>query len=175
MSDENTTNNPSQNEESKNSPIQQQAVSKNKVISSLIWKFLERGGVQGVQFVLSIILARLVTPEDYGVIAILLVFIQIATVFIQSGFNTALIQKKESDDLDFSSIFYLSLFVAGVLYVILFFASPFVARFYKSETLTQLLRVISLTLFLELLIVFRMPMFPKQCSFVDSFLVVWEL
>lgn len=147
MSDENTTNNPSQNEEPKSSPIQQQAVSKNKVISSLIWKFLERGGVQGVQFVLSIILARLVTPEDYGVIAILLVFIQIATVFIQSGFNTALIQKKESDDLDFSSIFYLSLFVAGILYVILFFASPFVAKFYKSETLTQLLRVISLTLF----------------------------
>ena len=127
--------------------IQQQAVSKNKVISSLIWKFLERGGVQGVQFVLSIILARLVSPEDYGVIALLLVFIQIATVFIQSGFNTALIQKKESDDLDFSSIFYLSLFVAAILYVILFFGAPLVARFYKSESLTKLLRVISLTLF----------------------------
>lgn len=147
MSDENTTNNSSQNEEPKSSPIQQQAVSKNKVISSLIWKFLERGGVQGVQFVLSIILARLVTPEDYGVIAILLVFIQIATVFIQSGFNTALIQKKESDDLDFSSIFYLSFFVAGILYVLLFFASPFVAKFYQSELLIKLLRVISLTLF----------------------------
>lgn len=134
-------------DEKKSSVIQQEKVSKNKVISSLIWKFLERGGVQGVQFVLSIILARLVTPEDYGVIAILLVFIQIATVFIQSGFNTALIQKKESDDLDFSSIFYLSLFVAGILYVGLFFSSPFVARFYKSESLTKLLRVISLTLF----------------------------
>lgn len=135
------------NKEQMSNTIQQQPVSKNKVISSLIWKFLERGGVQGVQFVLSIILARLVTPEDYGVIAILLVFIQIATVFIQSGFNTALIQKKESDDLDFSSIFYLSLFVAGILYVILFFASPFVAGFYKSDELTKLLRVISLTLF----------------------------
>ena len=146
MSDDNTTTT-TENEEQKSSPIQQQPVSKNKVISSLIWKFLERGGVQGVQFVLSIILARLVTPEDYGVIAILLVFIQIATVFIQSGFNTALIQKKESDDLDFSSIFYLSIVVAGILYVILFFTSPFVAKFYKSESLTKLLRVISLTLF----------------------------
>lgn len=133
--------------EKKSSVIQQEKVSKNKVISSLIWKFLERGGVQGVQFVLSIILARLVTPEDYGVIAILLVFIQIATVFIQSGFNTALIQKKDSDDLDFSSIFYLSFFVAGILYVLLFFTAPFVANFYKSELLTKLLRVISLTLF----------------------------
>lgn len=127
--------------------IQQQSVSKNKVISSLIWKFLERGGVQGVQFVLSIILARLVTLEDYGIIALLLVFIQIATVFIQSGFNTALIQKKDADDLDFSSIFYLSFFVSGIVYVFLFFGAPFVAKFYKSESLTKLLRVISLTLF----------------------------
>ena len=135
-------------EKSENSNvILQQAVSKNKVISSLIWKFLERGGVQGVQFVLSIILARLVSPEDYGVIAILLVFVQIATVFIQSGFNTALIQKKESDDLDFSSIFYLSFFVAAILYVILFFGAPLAASFYKIEELTKLLRVISLTLF----------------------------
>lgn len=138
MSEENTEN---------SNVIQQEAVSKNKVISSLIWKFLERGGVQGVQFVLSIILARLVTMEDYGVIALLLVFIQIATVFIQSGFNTALIQKKESDELDFSSIFYLSLIVAAILYVLLYFGAPLVAGFYKSESLTKLLRVISLTLF----------------------------
>ena len=135
------------NSNNDNSPIAQQQVSKNKVISSLIWKFLERGGVQGVQFVLSIILARLVSPEDYGVLAILLVFIQIATVFIQSGFNTALIQKKESDELDFSSIFYLSLAVALLLYILLFFGAPFVAKFYKSDTLTKLLRILSLTLF----------------------------
>ena len=83
--------------------MEEKKVSKNIVISSLIWKFLERGGVQGVQFILSIVLARLISPEDYGVIALILVFIQIATVFIQSGFNTALIQKNESDDTDFSS------------------------------------------------------------------------
>ena len=76
-------------------------INKNTVISSLIWKFLERGGVQGVQFILSIVLARLVSPDDYGVIALILVFIQIATVFIQSGFNTALIQKKESEIINF--------------------------------------------------------------------------
>lgn len=122
-------------------------VNKNTVISSLIWKFLERGGVQGVQFILSIVLARLVSPDDYGVIALILVFIQIATVFIQSGFNTALIQKKDSDDTDFSSIFYLSLFVALLCYVVLFFAAPFIANFYKQEILTPVIRVISLTLF----------------------------
>lgn len=122
-------------------------ITKKTVVSSLIWKFLERGGVQGIQFVLSIILARLVTPSDYGVIAILLVFIQIANVFIQSGFNTALIQKKDSDDIDFSSIFYLSLVIAAIIYVLFFFTAPLVSVFYKQETLTLFLRVISLTLF----------------------------
>ncbi|MBQ0050672.1 MAG: lipopolysaccharide biosynthesis protein, partial [Treponema sp.] len=124
-----------------------QTISKNTVLSSLIWKFLERGGVQGVQFVLSIVLARLVSPDDYGVIALILVFIQIANVFIQSGFNTALIQKKDSDDLDFSSVFYLSLAVSLVFYMTLFFASPFVAIFYDKPVLTSLLRVLSITFF----------------------------
>ena len=123
-------------------------ISKNTVISSLIWKFLERCGVQGVQFVLSIILARLVSPEDYGVIALILVFVQIATVFIQNGFNTALIQKKDSDEVDFSSIFYLSLFVAFLCYIALFFLAPVIANFYKQDILTPLIRTISLTLFL---------------------------
>lgn len=122
-------------------------ISKKNVLTSLIWKFLERGVVQGMQFILSIILARIVTPSDYGMIAILLVFIQIANVFIQSGFNTALIQKKDSDDLDFSSIFYLSIFVAVVIYIILFCIAPFVARFYSQPLLKSLLRVISLSLF----------------------------
>lgn len=122
-------------------------VNKKKVISSLIWKFLERGGVQGVQFVLSIVLARLVSPSDYGMVAILLVFIQIANVFIQSGFNTALIQKKDADELDFSSVFYLSLVVAFLLYFFLFFVSPFIAEYYSQPSLTPLLRVISISLF----------------------------
>ena len=122
-------------------------ISKNTVISSLIWKFLERGGVQGVQFILSIVLARLVSPDDYGVIALILVFIQIATVFIQSGFNTALIQKKESDEVDFSSIFFLSLFVAFICYILLYNFAPFIAKFYKQEILTPVIRVIAFTLF----------------------------
>ena len=78
---------------------------KDKVISSLIWKFLEKSGTQGIQFILQIILARLLLPEDYGVVAIVTVFITIANVFVQSGFNTALIQKKTVDDTDYSSVF----------------------------------------------------------------------
>jgi len=123
------------------------SITKRKVISSLIWKFLERGGVQGVQFILSVILARLVSPSDYGIIALLLVFVQIANVFIQTGFSAALVQKKESDDLDFSSVFFMSLFVATILYIILFFIAPLVAKFYDYPNLTILLRVIAITLF----------------------------
>ena len=100
-----------------------------------------------MQFVLSIILARLVTPDDYGVIALILVFTQIAGVFVQSGFNTALIQKKDSDETDFSSIFYFSLFVALICYGILFFAAPYIAEFYSKGILSPVIRLISFTLF----------------------------
>ena len=103
---------------------------KEKVIYSLVWKFLERGGVQGVQFVLQIILARLLTPNDYGIIAIIAIFITLANVFVQNGFNTALVQNKDADERDFSSVFYLSMVVATVLYIVLFFTAPLIAKFF---------------------------------------------
>jgi len=120
---------------------------KTKVLSSLIWKFMERGGSQGIQFIVQIILARLLLPSDYGAVALIFVFIIIANVFVQSGLNTALIQKKDADDTDFSSVFYLSLSVAAVMYAILFFAAPGIAAFYNSAQLTVVLRVVSVTLF----------------------------
>ncbi|WP_124041644.1 lipopolysaccharide biosynthesis protein [Clostridium perfringens] len=121
---------------------------KSQVINSLVWKLLERSGVQGVQFILQIILARLLTPTDYGIIAIIAIFITIANVFVQSGFNTALIQNKHANEKDFSSVFYLSIGVALILYIILFFSAPFIARFYGIMQLTQVIRILSLTLFL---------------------------
>lgn len=127
--------------------MEENKITKNKVVSSMIWKFLERSGAQFVQFFLSIILARLVTPEDYGVIALILVFTQISNVFISSGFGTALIQKKDSDELDFSSVFYLSLFVAFVCYFILFFLAPTIAKFYNNELLIGYIRVVAISLF----------------------------
>lgn len=121
--------------------------SKSNVISSLIWKLMERGGTQGVQFVISIILARLLLPEDYGVVSLVTIFIALATVFVQSGFNTALIQKKEADETDFSTVFYLSLFIAVLLYVVLFFTAPLIASFYNMPSLVGIVRVLSITLF----------------------------
>lgn len=118
-----------------------------RVISSLLWKLFERGGAQGIQFVLQIILARLLMPEDYGIVALIMVFILIANVFIQSGFKMALIQKKNTDETDFSSVLYLSLSLSCLLYMILFFAAPYIALFYEEMQLTPLLRVLSIILF----------------------------
>lgn len=121
--------------------------SRESVLSSLFWKLLERGGTQGIQFIVQIVLARLLAPEQFGTIAIVMVFINIAQVFVQSGFNTALIQKKDADDVDFSSVFYLSLALAGILYLIIFLSAPIIARFYKDDILVPVIRVLSLTLF----------------------------
>ena len=121
--------------------------SKASIISSLVWKFMERMGIQGTQFVVSIILARLLAPEDFGLIALVMAVIAIANVFVQSGLGTALIQKKDADDTDFSSVFYASLALAGVVYAIIFFAAPFIADFYEKPALVTIIRILTLTLF----------------------------
>ncbi len=108
---------------------------------------MERGGNQGIQFIVQIFLARLLAPEQFGIIAIVMVFIDLAQLFVQSGFNTALIQKKDADEVDFSSVFYLSLFVAALLYILIYFTAPFIAEFYRDPILTSVLRVIGFTLF----------------------------
>lgn len=120
---------------------------KNKsVFSNLIWRFAERCGAQGVSFVVSIVLARILEPSVYGVIALVNVFTIILGVFIDSGLGSALIQKKDADDLDFSSVFYFNIAVCTFLYIIMYIAAPFIAIFYKMPELTSVVRVISLTL-----------------------------
>jgi O-antigen/teichoic acid export membrane protein len=120
---------------------------KTSVLSSLFWKSLERGGVSGIQLIIQIILARLLLPEDYGIIALIVVFISISQTFVQSGLGTALIQKREVTDEDYSSVFYISLGIALVFYGILFLAAPFIAAFYNQPLIAPILRVLGLTLF----------------------------
>lgn len=120
---------------------------KTTVISSLLWKLFERIGTQGITFVVQLVLARLLLPEMYGTIALVTVFTNLAKVFVDSGLGTALIQKKDSDTLDFSSVFYLSLGLAGILYILIFISAPFIASFYQNEQLISVLRVMGLILF----------------------------
>lgn len=113
----------------------------------MFWKLLERFGVQGVQFVLQIILARLLTPEHYGVLSIMLIFTSLANVFIQSGFNTALIQNKDVSEEDYSSVFWVTFGISGILYCVMYFTAPLIAAFYDMPDIVTPFRVLSLMLF----------------------------
>lgn len=114
---------------------------------ALLWKLLERFGVQGAQFILQIVLARLLSPEHYGVLAIMIIFTTLANVFIQTGFNTALIQNKDVTDEDYSSVLWVTLGIAGVLYAIIFLCAPLIAAFYDMPALIWPLRVLAIMLF----------------------------
>ncbi len=117
----------------------------NSVAKSFTWKLLERFGVQGVQFVLQIILARMLSPEHYGVLSLMMIFITLANVFIQNGFNMALIQNKDVTDEDYSSVFWVSLGVSGILYGIIFACAPLIGMFYTPE-IVKPLRVLAISL-----------------------------
>ena len=108
---------------------------------------MERGGTQGIQFIVMIVLARLLLPEEFGLIVLVTIFITTAGVFVNGGFTTALIQKKYTDEVDYSSIFYLNLIVAIILYILIFFISPLIALFFKEPQIIPVLRVLSITLF----------------------------
>lgn len=142
---------------------------KETVISSLIWKFLERLGTQGIQFVVSIILARLLLPSDYGVVTMIMVFTAISNAFIQAGFSTSLIQQKNSDELDYSSVFYTSFIIATLCYVILYIAAPIIADFYNMQQIKDILRVISLTLFFGALNSVQIAKLSKDMKFKNLF------
>ena len=116
----------------------------NSILGNVLWGFAERMSVQVVELVVSVILARLLLPEEYGVVALVTVFINLANVFVTSGFGTALIQKKEADNLDFSTVFYFSILLFLGLYGLLWLAAPWIADFYDMPILAPVLRVLAL-------------------------------
>ena len=115
----------------------------------MLWRFAERCGAYLVQFVVSIVLARILGPEAYGTIALMTVFITILQVFVDSGLGNALIQKKNADDIDFSTVFYTNIVFCLILYIILFFCAPLIANFYDNEELVILTRVLGLTIIIS--------------------------
>lgn len=117
---------------------------KKKTLSGLIWRFCERFLAQIVTFIVSIVIARLLLPEDYGIVAIVTVFIALADVLVTSGLGTALIQKEDADDSDFSTLFYSGLVLSIVLYFIIFFAASPIAKLYSNDLIVPVLRVMGL-------------------------------
>ena len=119
-------------------------VTSKKVASSLVWQLLERFGAEIVTFVISIILARILDPVVYGTVALVTVITTILNVFVDSGFCSSLIQKKNPDSLDFSTVFYFNLLVSLILYVSMFFAAEGIASFYGLPDLVWVIRVLFL-------------------------------
>lgn len=117
---------------------------KQKTVFGFAYKMLERIGAQGVNFVISIILARLLMPEEYGLVSLVLVLVTILDVFVTYGFGNSLIANKNSDNIDFSTCFYFGIGLSFIVYALVYFAAPLVAMFYNNELLTPVLRVMGL-------------------------------
>lgn len=120
-----------------------------QVVGGMMWRFAERVGAKGVSFIVSILLARLLVPEVYGQIALITVITNLLEVFVDSGMGVALIQKKDADDIDFSSVFYFNIFICVLLYLGMFVAAPLIAQFYNSLDLVPVIRVLSLVLIIS--------------------------
>lgn len=145
------------------------STNRNTAVVNLAWRFFESCGTQIVSFVVSIILARLLDPSVYGVIVLVNVFIAILNVFIASGMSTALIQKKDSDDLDACSLFYFNIFMCIVLYTGLFFAAPLIADFYQNPDLVLITRVLGLSMVISALGVVQRANISKKLLFKKTF------
>ena len=144
-----------------------------KILYGVFWQGLEKVGSQGISFVISVVLARLLDPEDFGVIALMMVFIALCNVVMDSGFSNALIQKQHATKTDFCSVFFINIALGVALYVTMFFAAPWIAGFYGSSELTLYLRVSSLALVITSFSRVQQAYLYKNMLFHLSFRISW--
>jgi O-antigen/teichoic acid export membrane protein len=138
---------------------------KSKTVRALSWSFLESVGQQGVRFVIGIILARLLFPEQFGLIGMLMIFMAVAQSFLDSGFGAALIQKKEATQKDICSIFYFNILVGVAAAGLLCLVAPWIAAFYNQPILTPLTRAMSLTIVINSFGLIQTTILTKQINF----------
>lgn len=136
-----------------------------ETVSSMIWNAFQRFGTMSISFISNIVLARILVPDDFGCIGMLSIFIVLSEVFIDGGFGSALIQKKEVNQVDYSTIFYWNLFIAVCLYVVLFITAPFIAVFYNMPNLQSILQVVSIVLIINGFSVIHTTILTKQLKF----------
>ncbi|WP_291866323.1 lipopolysaccharide biosynthesis protein [Maribacter sp.] len=137
----------------------------NKIFKGVVWSAIERLSVQTVQFIIGIYLARILSPNEYGILSILLVFIAISQVFIDSGFTKALIQKQNRTETDISTVFLFNLGLSFLCYATLWVSSPFIAQFYNIEELSLLLRVLSISLILNAILTVPVTLYTIKLDF----------
>ena len=138
---------------------------KQQTISGSKWNFLERISVQGIQFLLGIIMARLLLPSDYGTIGLLAVFFDVSQTFIDSGFNSALIRTKDPTEKDYSTVFYFNFAISVVVYALLFLAAPYIADFFRIQILSPILRVQAITLIINAVMAVQVSMLNIKLDF----------
>ena len=119
-----------------------------KTVNGLFWSSMERISVQGAQFVLSLFIARILSPSDYGLVAMLGIFMAVAQTFVDSGFSNALIQKQGRTDVDYSTVFFFNIFIGIAMYLLLFSTAPFIASFYSQPQLETIIKFVGLNLIL---------------------------
>lgn len=138
---------------------------KQKTVSGVVWSSVERFSVQGIQFLVMIIMARMLSPKDYGLIGMLTVFIAVAQSLIDSGFSQALIRKQNRTEIDNSTVFYFNIVVGVLLYLLLFIISPYVAEFYDSPELTLLMRVVCISVIFNSLVIVQRALLTININF----------
>ena len=140
---------------------------KNQALSGVKWTFIQQVGVQGIGFVISIILARILTPKEFGLIAMITVFIGIGNALLNGGMGSSLIRSKEEelDEADFSTVFYFNLIMSLVMYGLIFFLAPYIALFYKQPLLTSLVRWLSLVLIINAFALIQQTRLTKMMDF----------
>ena len=150
--------------------MEEQQVSRRKVFSGLFWVYLETICAQAVTFVVTIILARLLSPADYGIIALVMVFVNVANVFVTSSFSFALIQKNDADDLDYQTMFWFNIVVSFLLFAVLFVIAPTVANYYDIPLLSPVLRVLALKIPLSAYNSIQLAKVSHDLNFKKSFM-----
>lgn len=138
---------------------------KQKAASGMMWSAIQKYSMEIIGFISSIILARLLTPDDYGAIGMLAIFMSLAQVFIDAGFGSALIQKKEPTQTDYSTVFFFNIGMSLVLYLILFFSAPAIASFYRMPILSRILRIQGLILFIYAFSIIQQNQIRKNLHF----------
>ena len=146
---------------------------RHKILSGVFWQGLEKVGSQGIGLAISIVLARLLDPKDFGVIALMMIFITLCNVVVDSGFGNALIQKKDATQTDFSSVFFINIVLGVFLYGVMFLAAPWIAEFFKSPAVTRFLRVSSLVLVITSFSRVQQAYLNKNMLFHLSFRINW--
>lgn len=138
---------------------------KNKTVKGVGWSFIDNLSSSGITFLVGLVLARLLTPSEYGIMAILTIFIAVSNSIVDSGFSNALIRKTDARRVDYNTVFLFNLLVSGLLYVVLFLTAPAISRFFKEPLLVEVMRVIGWVLVINALAIIPRTLFVKEVNF----------